>query len=134
MSATPTQLLPPAAVNLISYKLDSLSAQVTGITAAIVSTGDGYHVASKVDSSAQVSRLSAMASSLSALSSVAGEENNMGAGQSITIEAAGGYMILIEIAHPSVPLTLSVVTNKTAVLGQALYFAKVVARDIAQIS
>ena len=134
MSDTPTHLLPPAAVNLINYKLDNLNAQVTGLTAAVVSTGDGYHVASKVGNNAQVSRLSAMASSLSALSSVAGDENNMGASESITIEAAGGYMILLEIAHPTVPMTLSVVTNKTAVLGQALYFAKQVARDIAQLS
>jgi uncharacterized protein len=126
-------LLPAATVNLVNYKLDSLISAVTGVTAVLVSTGDGYHVASKVQNSTQVSRLSAMASSISALSAVAGEENKMGAHESITIEAADGYMILVEIAHPTTPMTLSLVANKNTVLGQALYFSKQTANEIARI-
>ena len=58
--------------------LDELMLEIKGIKAVVVSTEDGFEVAARVENTAQVARLSAMASSLAALGAMAGEESQIG--------------------------------------------------------
>jgi uncharacterized protein len=112
--------------------LDELVSQVSGVIAAVISTTDGFEVAGKVQNSAQISKLAAMSSSISAIAAVVGDESGIGVQQSIIIEASAGYVVMVDIARTNPPMILNVIAQKTAVLGQITYFAKQTARLIEQ--
>ncbi|MFM9926600.1 roadblock/LC7 domain-containing protein [Variovorax sp. H27-G14] len=104
--------------------IDTLMREIKGVKAVVISTEDGLELAARVENTAQVSRLSAIASSLAALGAVAGEESNLGDCDNVTIEATHGHILMLQARHPEVTLIVSVVTSKDAIIGQVLYFAK----------
>ena len=108
--------------------LDELMQEVKGIKAVVVSTEDGFEVAARVENTAQIARLSAMSSSLATLGAMAGEESNLGVCTSLLIEAAEGFIAIIQVRRADVSLIVSVVTGRDAVPGQVLYFSKNAAR------
>ena len=67
--------------------VEKIMADVTGTVSALIATADGFQVASNISDTAQVAKISAMASSIAAIGSVVGEESKTGAHKSITIEA-----------------------------------------------
>ncbi len=122
---------PHAAIKVASVKvIYRLLERVKGIHAVVVSTEDGFEVAAYAENKAQTRRLAAMASSLSALCDVAGEESQLGLSQSVTISAAEGHIVLLKVDRQDLPLTLSVVARKDTVIGQVLYFARMAADDL----
>ena len=104
--------------------LDELMQDVKGIKAVVVATEDGFEVAARVENTAQVARLSAMASSLAALGAMAGEESRLGVCHSLVMEAAEGFIAIVQVRRADVSLIVSVVTGREAVIGQVLYFSK----------
>ena len=104
--------------------IDTLMREIKGVKAVVISTEDGMERAARVENTAQVARLSAIASSLAALGAVAGEESNLGACDNVTIEATHGHILMLQARHPEIALIVSVVTGKDAIIGQVLYFAK----------
>ena len=104
--------------------LDELMQEVKGIKAVVVATEDGFELAARNDNTAQVARLSAMASSLAALGAMAGEESQLGVCHSLLMEAAEGYIVIVQVRRADVSLIVSVVTGRDAVIGQVLYFSK----------
>ena len=104
--------------------LNDLMQEVKGIKAVVVATEDGFEVAARVENTAQVARLSAMASSLAALGAMAGEESQLGVCHSLLMEAADGYITIVQVRRADVSLIVSVVTGRDAVIGQVLYFSK----------
>ena len=104
--------------------LDELMQEVKGIKAVVIATEDGFEVAARVENTAQVARLSAMASSLAALGAMAGEESRLGVCHSLMMEAAEGFIAIVQVRRADVSLIVSVVTGRDAVVGQVLYFSK----------
>ena len=104
--------------------LNDLMQEVKGIKAVVVATEDGFEVAAQVENTAQIARLSAMASSLAALGAMAGEESRLGVCHSLLMEAADGYITIVQVRRADVSLIVSVVTGRDAVIGQVLYFSK----------
>ena len=104
--------------------LNDLMQEVQGIKAVVVATEDGFEVAARVENTAQVARLSAMASSLAALGAMAGEESQLGLCHSLVMEAAEGYSAIVQVRRADITLSVSVVTGRDAVIGQVLYFSK----------
>ena len=104
--------------------LNDLMQEVKGIKAVVVATEDGFEVSARVENTAQVARLSAMASSLAALGAMAGEESQLGVCHSLLMEAADGYITIVQVRRADVSLIVSVVTGRDAVIGQVLYFSK----------
>ncbi len=104
--------------------LDELMREVKGIKAVVISTEDGFEVAARVENTAQIARLSAMASSLAALGAMAGEESQLGVCHSLVMEAADGHIAILQVRRADVSLIVSVVTGRDAVLGQVLYYSK----------
>ncbi len=125
-----TMNLPPHLTALAEKVLQGLMGQVRGAVAAVVSTVDGFDVASHVENSAAGAKLAAMASSISAICSVVGEESQVGAHRSISIEAENGYVVMVNIAHSANPMILNLVADKTAVLAQMVYFARQAAQQM----
>ncbi len=110
--------------------LDELMAQVKGVKAILIATEDGFEVAARVQNTAQISRLSAMASSLAALGAMAGEESQLGVCRSLLMEADDGYITIVQVRRPDVSLIFSVITGRDAVIGQVLYFSKKAAQSL----
>ncbi|WP_198086132.1 roadblock/LC7 domain-containing protein [Variovorax sp. E3] len=104
--------------------IDTLMREIKGVKAVVISTEDGLELAARVENTAQVARLSAIASSLAALGAVAGEESNLGDCDNVSIEATHGHILMLQARHPELTLIVSVVTGKDAIIGQVLYFAK----------
>lgn len=104
--------------------IDTLMREIKGVKAVVISTEDGFELASRVENTAQVARLSAIASSLAALGAVACEESNLSRCDNVTIEAAHGHILMLQARHEEMTLIVSVVTGKDAIIGQVLYFAK----------
>ena len=104
--------------------LDELMQEVKGIKAVVVATEDGFEVAARVENTAHVARLSAMASSLAALGAMAGEESSLGVCHSMVMEATEGFIAIVQVRRADVSLIVSVVAGRDAVVGQMLYFSK----------
>jgi uncharacterized protein len=112
--------------------VDVVMNEVKGAKAVVISTEDGFEVAARVENTAQVARLSAMASSLAALGAIAGEESNLGACDSLVIEATDGHIVMLQARRTDVSLIMSVVASREAIMGQVLYFSKQAARKLEQ--
>lgn len=97
--------------------------KVKGARAAVVSTEDGFEVASRIENTTEIARLSALASSMAALGAIVGEEGRLGACHKVIIEAAGGHIVMVQAHRADVSLVLSVVAGQDAIIGQILYFA-----------
>ncbi|MBS0426801.1 MAG: roadblock/LC7 domain-containing protein [Proteobacteria bacterium] len=110
--------------------VDHLMRELKGVKAVVIATEDGFELAGRVENNAQVSRLSALASSLAALGALAGEESHLGACDNVTIEAAHGHLVMVQARHDEIDLIVSVVTGRDAIIGQVLYLTKQVARSL----
>ena len=110
--------------------LDELMQEVKGIKAVVISTEDGFEVAARVENTAQIARLSAMASSLAALGAMAGEESQLGVCNSLVMEAAEGHIAVLQVKRREITLIVSVVTGREALVGQVLYFSKKAAASL----
>lgn len=108
-----------------------LMSDVKGIKAVVIATEDGYEVASQATSLAQTSRLSAMASSFSALGALVGEESSLGECNNVIVDASEGLIVILQVRHPSLNLTMCVVTGRDSVIGQVLYYSKLAAAGLA---
>jgi uncharacterized protein len=109
---------------------DHLMREVKGVKAVVISTEDGFEVAACVQNDTQTSRLSAMASSFSALGALVGEESQLGSCNNVIVDAAEGLIVILQIRNPGLTLTMCVVTGRDSVIGQVLYFSKQAAEQI----
>lgn len=104
--------------------VDHIMSSVKGARAVLIASEDGFEVAARVENTAQISRLSAIASSLSALGTVAGSESQLGACEYVSIQATDGHILTVNINCQHVNLIASIVTSKEAITGQVLYFSR----------
>ncbi|CAB5700038.1 Roadblock/LC7 domain [Delftia tsuruhatensis] len=110
----------------------ALTGKVHGVHGCVVSTEDGFEVAAHAQGQGSTARLSAMASSMAALGAIAGEENQLGACSNVVIEAAEGFIVMLQARRPDLSLVLSVVASREATLGQILYVSREAARMLEQ--
>lgn len=120
--------------NTCDKLIDELMMQVKGVKAVVVASEDGFEVAARVQHTAQVSRLSAMASSLAALGAMAGAESQLGECQSMLMQADGGYIAIVQVRRPDVSLIISVITDQEAVVGQVIYASKKMAQTLREVA
>lgn len=104
--------------------VDTLMREIKGVKAVVIATEDGLELAARAENTAQVARMSAIASSLAALGAVAGVESGLGQCENVSIETASGHILMLQARHEEVDLIVSVVTGKDAVIGQVLYLSK----------
>lgn len=104
--------------------IDLVLAEVRSVKAVVISTGDGFEVAARVEDATKITRMSAMASSLSALGALAGEENGLGDCKNMIIESESGMLVILQVQRGADTFILSVIAGSDAVVGQILFFAK----------
>lgn len=113
------------------FAVDSIMAEVKSVKAVVICTEDGFEVAARAENNAQTSRLSAMASSFSALGTLVGDESQLGKCNNVVIDTDDGYILILQIRHPEQALTLCVTAGNDSVMGQLLYFSKQAAQSVA---
>ena len=106
-----------------STAVDHVATHVRGVKAVVISTEDGFEVASRTANTANTGRLSALASSMAALGAIAGQESNLGACSKVMVETTDGLIVMVQAARADVSLVLSVMAGSDAILGQLVYFA-----------
>ena len=122
----------PALVEAAQATVDHIMGEVRGVRACVVATEDGFEVASRVENTAEIARLSAMASSMAALGAIAGEESQLGACVNVVIEAQYGHIVMLQARRADLTLVVSVISGSDAVLGQILYVSRAATRALAQ--
>ena len=128
MSVKPS--LAPAAQVLASREAQSMLSEVDGLTAVVVATVDGFDVAS-ARKAGDAARVAAMASSISAISSVVAQEASLGRNKCVTIDTESGFAVVYSVHRSDAELVINVIANGNAILGQVAYRTAQFARTLA---
>ncbi len=122
--------LSPSAQTLAASEAQSFLQEVDGVTAVVIATIDGFDVASAMKSG-DAARVAAMASSISAISSVVSQEASLGRNKSVTIDTEDGFALVHSVHRDDAELVINVIASGTAILGQVAYRAAQFARALA---
>ena len=109
-------------------------AEVAGITAVVIATVDGFDLASAFRGDQDASRIAAMASSISAISSVVALEAGLGNFRSVTINTDSGFAIVHAVPRADVELVIHLIAGGDAILAQAMHRAGMMAKVLAGVS
>lgn len=94
---------------------------LTGILAVVFATVDGFDIASAGKPDIDPAKIAAMASSMSAIGTVVGQEVNLGRSKTITINSEYGFAYLGSIPRVDIPMVVIVIADQNAILGQVAY-------------
>ena len=113
--------IPPSVLSLARAEAQSMVDEVTGITAVVIATVDGFDVASVIRGSAEAARIAAMASSISAISTVVSHEAQLGRNKSVTIDTESGFAVVYSVHRTDAELVINVIADSSAILAQVSY-------------
>lgn len=118
-----------SALQLAQTKAQKLMDEVTGVTAVVLATVDGFDIASalRVGDSA---RIAATASSIAAISAVVSEEAHLGRTRSVTIDTESGFAVVHSVHRSDTALIIHVVADARAILAQVNYRVSQLARQL----
>ncbi len=124
----------PAPLRIAHYAaaLDTLLTNVPALGGAVLSRSDGFEVLSRVRTDAPVSRLSALSSSMVALSQAALREVGMSGGGSVLVEGHDGKLLLLAVPTPEQPMVLAAIGGADLVTGTLLWAARDCVRQLIQ--
>ena len=108
-------------------------AEVYGVTAVVIATVDGFDIASAFRGEQDAARIAAMASSISAISSVVAMEAGLGTFKSVTIGTDSGFAVVQAVPRTDVELVIHVIANGDAILAQAMHRIGLMARALAKV-
>ncbi len=123
--------LSPSAQVIASREAENFLNEVNGINAVVIATVDGFDVASAMRSG-DAARIAAMASSISAISSVVSQEANLGRNKSVTIDTESGFAMVHAVHRDDAELVINVIADSSAILGQVAYRVAQFARTLAE--
>ena len=123
--------LAPSAKVIASREAEKMLSEVDGVTAVVIATLDGFDVASAMRHG-DPARVAAMASSISAISSVVSQEASLGRNKSMTIDTESGFAVVFSVHRPDADLVINVIADGSAILGQVAYRTAQFARTLAE--
>ena len=126
---TATLALPERVTTLASQLATSFVKDISGVSAVVVASVDGFAIASAFHGGNDADRIAAMASSISAIGSVVAMEAGLGAYRSVTINTDAGFVVVQAIARDDLELVVSVIAN-AAILAQVLHRVKTMAAQL----
>ncbi|HEX6833418.1 MAG TPA: roadblock/LC7 domain-containing protein [Rudaea sp.] len=103
-----------------------------GIALAVLSSGDGFEVASYRAERAVSAKMAAMGSSLQALSEAITREAGLKGARRLIIESDDGCVLALGVADSKPALSLVVVADKSASLGHLLWSAKICCTSVSR--
>ena len=123
--------LAPSAKVIASREAENMLSEVDGVTAVVIATLDGFDVASAMRHG-DPARVAAMASSISAISSVVSQEASLSRNKSVTIDTESGFAVVFSVHRPDADLVINVIADGSAILGQVAYRTAQFARTLAE--
>jgi predicted regulator of Ras-like GTPase activity (Roadblock/LC7/MglB family) len=108
-------------------------AEVVGVTAVVIATVDGFDLASAFRGQQDAARVAAMASSISAISSVVALEAGLGTFKSVTIGTDAGFAVVHAVPRRDVEVVINVIANGDAILAQVMHRVGVMAKLLAGV-
>ena len=123
--------LAPSAKVIASREAENMLSEVDGVTAVVIATLDGFDVASAMRHG-DPARVAAMASSISAISSVVSQEASLGRNKSVTIDTESGFAVVFSVHRPDADLVINDIADGSAILGQVAYRTAQFARTLAE--
>ncbi len=123
--------LAPSAQVIATREAENILGNVDGVTAVVVATVDGFDIASAMRQG-DAARIAAMASSISAISSVVSQEASLGRNKSVTIDTESGFAVVFSVHRPDADLVINVIADGSAILGQVAYRTAQFARSLAE--
>ena len=122
----------PKLTKVSSEQLAKFGSETPGINMAVLSTTDGFEVASYHADHAVSAKMAAMGSSLQALSEAITREAGLKVGRKLIIESDDGCVLAIGIAETKPSMSLVVVADKSASLGHLLWSAKICCNSVSR--
>lgn len=124
--------LPEATRALARIEAQKIVDELNGVTAVVIATVDGFDVASVITGNADAARVAAMASSISAISTVVSQEAGLGRNKSVTIDTDSGFAVVYSVHRPDAELVINVIADSRAILAQVTYRTAQFARLLTQ--
>jgi predicted regulator of Ras-like GTPase activity (Roadblock/LC7/MglB family) len=107
--------------------------ELTGVTAAVVATSDGFDVASACVSDADPARVAAMGSSIVAIGDVVSQEARLGRRESVMVLTDSGFAVFHSVHRRDTDLVINVLARDSAVPAMVAYRAAQLARTLAEV-
>jgi hypothetical protein len=105
-------------------QLEAFVTANSGVTLAVLTSGDGFEVTAHPQGLPAVQRLAAMSSSLQALSEAMVQEAGLVRIRNLIIESDGGTVIVLGIGNTAPRLSLTVVASGDEILGRLLWASR----------
>lgn len=122
----------PAHIRKIAQsEADRIMEDVEGVQAAVLSTVDGFDIASSIRPGFDASRIAALASSIAAIGDVVAKEAHLGLSKSVTVDTVSGVAMIFSVRRRDVGIVIIVVADKRALFGQIAYRMAATARLLA---
>lgn len=115
--------VPPSVSAAAAAEADSIISGLTGVTAVIVATIDGFDIASVTRRTIDAPRIAALASSIAAIGDVVSTEAGLGRTRCVTVETDAGFAVAHCVVRPDISMVVKVLGGPDAVLGQVKYRA-----------
>jgi predicted regulator of Ras-like GTPase activity (Roadblock/LC7/MglB family) len=96
---------------------------LSGVVAVVVASADGFDIASSVSRGIDAARVAAMASSISAIATVAAQEGRLSRCRQVTVGTADGFVHVSTVSRPDGEFVINVIADGGAVLAQVAYSA-----------
>ena len=132
----PVHRLGKTAVESIQRQLRQLGENSPGIQLAVLTSADGFEVATYQAHGAEAAaaKVAAMTSSITALADAITRETGLSTSRNLIIESDTGTVLLIALREAHPPLSLAVVASKQAILGHLLWAARNAGTAITRIA
>lgn len=126
----PTELFPALFLNIANRKSRELVEASLGINAVVLATIDGFTVTSALAYASDPARISALASSIASIGSVATQEAGLGRCMSVILNTEQGLAVVRQFQHGSHDLVLILVADGQSLLAQAMYHANQLVKEL----
>lgn len=113
---------------LVEKEALSILNDISGVSAVVIATVDGFDVASQVRNGLDPARVAALASSIAAIGEVVATEARLGRNKSVTIDTENGFAVIYSVHRKDIGLVINVISTSEALIGQVNYRTAAAAR------
>lgn len=115
------ETLSPSLLRTAERESKLLLEELVGVRAVVISSADGFDVASASKGNLDPMRIAAMASSIAAIGFVVAHETELGAPTNIMINSGEGFVQIFNVQRSDVQLIVNIVADSSGVLAQVGY-------------
>jgi predicted regulator of Ras-like GTPase activity (Roadblock/LC7/MglB family) len=94
---------------------------LSGVVAVVVASADGFDIASSTSGGIDAARVAAMASSISAIGSVAAQEGRLSRCRQVTVGTDDGFVYVSAVTRNDGEFVINVIADNRAILAQVAY-------------